>query len=106
MRKFYTGVVAHRRIILATFLVMAAICLLLRGLVSVNYDMKDYLPEDSPSTLSLNRMELEFEGGIPNARVMVRDVSLPQALEYKDQLAAVELSLIHIYEHRGKGVRL
>lgn len=27
-----------------------------------------------------------FTGGIPNMRVMVRDVTVPQALEYKESL--------------------
>ncbi|WP_298483817.1 hypothetical protein [uncultured Ruminococcus sp.] len=32
----------------------------------------------------------EFDGGIPNARVMVKDVTIPEALEYKEKLEAVE----------------
>ena len=39
--------------------------------VSVNYDMNSYLPEDSPSTVALDVMEDEFDGGIPNARVLI-----------------------------------
>ena len=35
-------------------------------------------------------MEEEFAEGIPNARVMIRDVTIPEALEYKAKLAAVE----------------
>ena len=31
-----------------------------------------------------------FTGGIPNMRVMVRDVTVPQALEYKEKLAAID----------------
>ena len=34
-------------------------------------------------------LSAEFAGGIPNARCMVRDVSLPEALEIKERLAAV-----------------
>ena len=87
MQKFYRGIVNHPRWILLLFAVCAAVCLVLQREVSVNYDMTDYLPADSPSTVSLKRMEEEFEGGIPNARVMVRDVTVPEALEYKDRLA-------------------
>lgn len=35
-------------------------------------------------------MENEFEGGIPNARVMVRNVTIPEALEYKEKILALE----------------
>ena len=49
-----------------------------------------YLPEDSKSTVSLDLMGEEFDGGIPNARVMVKDVSVPDALEYKEKLENCE----------------
>ena len=69
------------------FLAAAIVCGILNGFVGVNYDMKDYLPDDSPSTAALNKMQEEFAGGIPNARVMVRNVQIPEALEYKEALA-------------------
>lgn len=89
MQKFYGGIVDHRKTVLTAFLLTAVLCLFLKNLVAVNYDMNDYLPEGSSSTVSLNTMQVEFDGGIPNARVMVRDVSIPQALEYKEKLEAV-----------------
>lgn len=49
-----------------------------------------YLPEDSKSTVSLDLMGEEFDGGIPNARVMVKDVSVPDALKYKEKLENCE----------------
>lgn len=58
--------------------------------VSVNYDMNDYLPESSPSTVALNLMDEEFDGGVPNARVMVANVTIPEALAYKEQIEAVD----------------
>ncbi|MCD8009165.1 MAG: MMPL family transporter [Clostridiales bacterium] len=90
MKKFYQFVVRHRNVILALFFLMAAAGGVLSQLVDVNYDMKDYLPESSPSTVSLEVMQSEFDGGIPNARVMVKDVSIAQALEYKEMLLACE----------------
>lgn len=90
MRKFYTGVVNHRKTVLVLFLLVFVFCLVTQSLVEVNYDMNDYLPEDTHSTVSLNKMEEEFDGGIPNARVMISDVTVPQALEYKEKLEAVD----------------
>ncbi|MFQ7546211.1 MAG: efflux RND transporter permease subunit, partial [Turicibacter sp.] len=44
----------------------------------------------SPSTVSLELMQEEFDGGIPNARIMISDVTIPEALEYKEKLEAVD----------------
>lgn len=90
MRKFYGWIVNHRKIVFILFLFFAVCCLFLKNMVAVNYDMNDYLPENCPSTISLDLMEAEFDGGIPNARVMIRNVTIPEALEYKEQLKAVE----------------
>ena len=90
MRRFYTGVVNHKKTIMCIFAILFAVCLLARNFISVNYDMNDYLPEKSLSTVALDVLEAEYEGGIPNARVMVRDVSIPEALKYKEKLEAVD----------------
>ncbi|MGN0329428.1 MAG: RND family transporter [Lachnospira sp.] len=90
MKKFYTGVVKHRKVITVLFLICFVACLFLQNLVSVNYDMNDYLPSDAKSTVSLDVMQEEFDGGIPNARVMISDVTIPEALEYKKKIEEVE----------------
>ena len=86
MRKIYKSIVDHPKIIICIFVLLALTGLLLKNLVAVNYDMKDYLPADSSSTVSLELMQAEYDGGIPNARVMIRNVSIAQALKYKDRL--------------------
>lgn len=86
MRKFYTGVVRSRRLIIVIFVVLFAVCFVCSKLVGVNYDIKDYLPENTDSTVSLQIMNEEFLGGVPNARVMIRDVTVPEALEFKEKL--------------------
>ena len=90
MKKFYTHVVVLRKWIFGLFLLVAVFCALCQPLVAVNYDMNDYLPEDAASTKSLDVMEEEFDGGIPNARVMIKNVTIPEALEYKDKISQVE----------------
>ena len=90
MSKFYTAIVNKRKLILILFATLFVISLLCSQLVSVNYDITDYLPENTKSTVSLDLMGEEFDGGIPNARVMVKDVTIPEALEYKDKLKAIE----------------
>ena len=90
MRKFYTCVVNRRKTILVLFAVAFVIALICSRMVSVNYDINDYLPSETKSTVSIEVMEQEFDGGIPNARVMIRDVTIPEALEYKEKLEAVD----------------
>lgn len=90
MKNFYRIIVNNPKKILLVFFLLAVIGAFLQSLVSVNYDLKDYLPDNSPSTVSLEVMEEEFAGGIPNARVMVRDVSIAGALEYKERLQNCE----------------
>lgn len=86
MRKLYSWVVKNPKKILVFFFLLAICGAVLQNLVEVNYDMTDYLPKDTSSTVSIELMNKEFDGGIPNARVMIKDVSIPKALEYKEML--------------------
>ncbi|MGM8212496.1 efflux RND transporter permease subunit [Virgibacillus sp. W0430] len=52
--------------------------------------MVDYLPEDAQSTKALEIMEQEFDGSVPNTRVMLRGVTIQEALVYKKKLAAID----------------
>lgn len=90
MEKFYRSIVKHRKLVLIFFAAASLICMFLQSMVGVNYDINDYLPADAKSTTALEVMQDEFSGGIPNARVMVSDVTIPEALEYKDKIRNVE----------------
>ena len=90
MTKFYDRIVNHQKSIIAVFLTLFAVCLVCKQFVRVNYYMNDYLPQESPSTQALNLMEQEYDGGIPNARVMVKDITVPQALNYREKLLSVD----------------
>ncbi|MGN0808136.1 MAG: RND family transporter [Candidatus Coproplasma sp.] len=90
MQKFYSRLLKHPVVIIVIFAVLAVVCAVLQNLVGVNYDMTDYLPKDSPSTVAIEVMEEEFDGGIPNARIMVKNVSIAEALEYKEKIKNVD----------------
>ncbi len=89
MRRFYQKITNRPKLILISFGVLFLVCLACKPLIAVNYDMNDYLPSDSASTIALDTMAQEYEGGIPNTRIMIEDVSIPQAQEYKARIAAV-----------------
>lgn len=76
--------------IIIVFLIVTVICAGLSILVGVNYNFADYLPKDAPSTNALNVMEEEYSQPIPNIRVVVYDVSIPDALEYKEKIEKAE----------------
>ncbi len=59
-------------------------------MVPVNYDMKDYLPEEAPSTEALAIMGREFGGSVPTNRIMMNDLTIQEALAFKEELAAVD----------------
>ncbi|MGI6556235.1 MAG: MMPL family transporter [Pseudoramibacter sp.] len=90
MEHFYRHVAKHRHIIIAIFLVLAAVSFWARSKVNVDYDMNDYLPASSASTIALDTMQSEFSTAIPNCRVMLRRVDEKTALAYKKKIAAVD----------------
>ncbi len=90
MKKFYERITSHPKVIITVFILMAIAGAILGNLVSVNYDMNDYLPADSKSTISIDVMNEEFSGGIPNCRVMIEDVTIPEALEYKEKFKEIK----------------
>lgn len=57
--------------------------------VNVNYDLTEYLPGSAPSRVGLDQMEETF--GYPGtARLMIEDVTLYEAKQYKEKLEAVD----------------
>ncbi len=90
MDRLANMIVNHKKPIVAIFLAATVLCLFLQMFVGVNYNMVDYLPEDAQSTKAISIMSDEFGGAMPNASVMVKNVSVQQALEYKKGLAAID----------------
>ena len=90
MDRYTQFILKHRKWIIIVFLLAAVICAGLSTMVGVNYKFADYLPEDAPSTKALDVMEEEYDQTIPNMRVLIYDVSIPQALSYKEKIAAVK----------------
>lgn len=86
-----TGFIIHfKKTVVLFFLAAAVFCALISNFVRVNYNMLDYLPEDAPSTKALDIMNEEYTQAPPNVRVIVRNVTVPQAREYQERLEAVE----------------
>ena len=52
--------------------------------------MNDYLPDGTASTVALDTMNKEYDMSIPNARVMISDVSISEALDMKQKLLDID----------------
>ena len=90
MEAFFRTIVKHKKTVIFTFGILFVLCFITSKFVSVNYDMNDYLPDNSNSTISLDIMQEEFEGGIPNARIMISNVTIPEALDIKEKLLNID----------------
>ena len=83
--------IKHKGVIIIAFTLMVVFSIFAAPNVSINYQMADYLPEDSKSTVSLNLMNKEFDKSPPNVRIMLEDVSIAEALNYKEKISKIIL---------------
>jgi uncharacterized protein len=83
-------IIKHKKAVVIGFALFALISTVAQFFVSVNYNMVDYLPDDAQSTRAMEIMEKEFTAEVPDTRVMVRDISLQEAITYKEQLSAID----------------
>ncbi len=90
MKKLFEQILKHKATVILLFAVACIISAILSTKVKVNYNLVDYLPDDAPSTKALDLMQEEYGGGVPNARMMVEDISIPEAVELKGKLEQVE----------------
>ncbi len=72
-----------------SFIAACIFCAVAMLFVEVNYDLTEYLPDTAQSGIGLNKMEDEF--GYPGtARIMLKDVTLYEAKQYKDKMEDVD----------------
>lgn len=83
-------IIKHKKSIVITFMVLTIVSVVVQFGVPVNHDMVDYLPDDAPSMKSMDVMDKEFDDDVANTRVMIKDVSIQEALAYKEKLAAID----------------
>ncbi len=90
MEKLSFVIVKYRKTIITIFSILVLLSIFLQGFVSVNFNMVDYLPPNAQSTKAIQIMDKEFSQAMPNARVMIKNVSLTEALSYKEKLSAID----------------
>ncbi len=76
--------------IVVTFLVLGVFFAIASAFVPINYNLIDYLPQETQSTKGLAVMEEEFSQGVPNGSVMLPPGTIQEALEAKKQLQSID----------------
>jgi predicted RND superfamily exporter protein len=90
MEKIASLIIKYKKAIIVFFAITGIICTVLQFFVQKNYNMVDYLPPDAQSTIALEIMNEEFTEPMPNTSVMIKNVSVAEAVEYKEKLAAID----------------
>lgn len=89
IEKIFSFIVRFRTFFLAGWGVLLAVSVFLINSVQINYDSTQYLPKDSRTKEALEIMESEF-GLKGQAILMIEDVSINEAVNYKKQLSNIE----------------
>ncbi len=87
LKKLAESILRHRKIVLIVFAIVGALCIVAMNLVNINFNMSDYLPDDAPSTVALQTMEENFDESLPNLSIYILNISIPEALGFKDAIA-------------------
>jgi len=90
MDRLARAIINKRKTIIIFCIIISIISAVLILSVNINYNIADYLPQKAVSTTGIKVMKHEFTQTIPNASVMVEDVSIAEALEIKRQIARIK----------------
>src|SRR5699024_3160944 len=83
-------ILKHKKSVVITFIVLAIASVVVQFGVQTNYDMVDYMSDDAPSIEATDLMDEEFDDDVTNTRVMIKDVGIQEALEYKEKLEDID----------------
>ena len=89
LERFFKAVIKRRKIVIISFICIAAFCGFLMMGVGQNYDMSKYLPEDSESKKGIDILKSEYSYN-GTAVLLVEDKSIAQVLDIKQQVGAVD----------------
>ena len=90
VERLVNGILKYKKSILVFFILATVISLFTSSMVNINYNIMDYLPEEAPSTKALDVMNEEYDKGAANVRVVLKDVSIVDALKYKEKIKKVD----------------
>lgn len=83
-------IIKYKKTIVILFTIITLLSAVAQFFVPVNYNMSDYMPEQTQSSQAVRIMEEEFDSTLPNSQVMIKDVSVQEALEIKKILGEID----------------
>lgn len=86
----FRTVVRYRRAVIALYIAVICLCAYLSGFVNIDSDLSHYLPADAESTIDLHIMEETFDAQIPNAQLMVKDISVKDAESLTERISETD----------------
>jgi predicted RND superfamily exporter protein len=90
MRSIAGKILKYKKTVLIAFILLTSACALLMAGVTVNFNIEDYLPDSTPSTIALRQVEKSFGNDVPDMRVFVPGVTVTEALELKERLSEIK----------------
>ncbi len=88
LERFFAGLIRRKATVPVLFAVLAAICLAMLPLVTVNYDLSEYLPADAGTSRAIEVARAEF--GYPGtAQAMAKGVTVAEAAALKERIKAL-----------------
>ncbi|MFM1534285.1 MMPL family transporter [Helcococcus ovis] len=86
MKKITKILIKKNKIVILIFSVITIVMAIMALGVKINFSLSKYLPNNSNSVISMNEMTKEYVEPIPNLRVMLKNVTVKEVLEYKNKL--------------------
>jgi predicted RND superfamily exporter protein len=90
MRKLSEIILKYKVVVVSLFLVTTIISLFLVKEVKINYNLADYLPKEAESSIAMKEITKHYSATIPNVKLMIPDVTIKDALAYKEKIKAVD----------------
>ncbi|MFM1524373.1 MULTISPECIES: efflux RND transporter permease subunit [Helcococcus] len=110
MKKVARFLIKKNKSVILIFLILTIITGIMALGVKINFSLSKYLPEDSDSVISISKMADEYVEPIPNLRIMLKNVSVQDAIAYKNKLSTLpEVKLIlwlDKFENTSKPIEL
>ncbi|NLC32741.1 MAG: MMPL family transporter [Clostridiales bacterium] len=86
MKHFSEAIIRHRKSILIITVLACVLSVFLMQLVTVNYDLASYLPQEVPSSKAMNAIQTV----LPNLQIYLPGLSPQQAIQEKKLLMEIE----------------
>lgn len=90
MEKISNFIVKKYKFVIIFFSILTIISAILFLGLEVNFTLSDYMPKDTVSMRSIDKMSKEFKEPIPNLRVVLKNTTVAETLKYKREIEKLE----------------